>query len=329
MGVSLESETGVIVDRGEKAPGKATCARVPLIFNFHFQLACLSGILLLVDVVGCRLTHIVVPNLGGIAIALVLVVAGIQAIPIYWHSKGRTELRDAALTLPWFALFVVLLPYPMDVMTKLGSPLPLEDASFARIDTWLGVSVPAIVHWAAGNMIGHWITSSYTLLVPLLYLSLFLPALTGKVERARQFILAHFLFILSGLPFILLLPAVGPWFGFHTVAPYPAQIQTQADLFSLRQSGQFGPYLHHFCGVVCFPSGHVVGAIVSGYTLFIYRYIRIPVVVLSAAIILSTMTSGWHYFFDVLGGVAMATLIILFVRWLSTKWQSGVPEHAV
>ncbi|MGA9463521.1 MAG: phosphatase PAP2 family protein [Terracidiphilus sp.] len=274
--------------------------------------------LLIFDIIGCAVTRVVVPGLAGILTAFILVVAGVQVLPAYWHSKGRKELRDAALTLPWLALFVVLLPYPIDIATKLGSHLPLQDASFARIDTWLGINVPSIAHWASANPIGLWVTKSYGALVPLMYLSLFLPALTGETERAQQFVTANFLMVLVGIPILAFLPAVGPWYGFHTAA-YPAEIQAQSDLFSLRQSGQFGLYIHHYAAVVCFPSGHVMGAIFAAYSLWIYRYIRIPLVLLSASIILSTMTTGWHYFFDVLGGLVEGFLLILLVRWLSRK----------
>ena len=314
--LDVEDERGSEFEGGKKD-------RVPLVLNFHFQLACLSGFLLLFDIIGCKLTHVIVPNLGGIVTALVIVVAGLQALPAFWHSRGRTDLRDAALTLPWFALFVVLLPYPIDIATKIGSQLPIQDPAFTQIDTWLGINVPSIARWATHNAFGLFTIRCYGALVPFMYLALLVPALTGKAERAQQYVLVSFLMMLVGIPILVLLPAVGPWYGFHTAA-YPAETQVQADLFALRQSGQFGPYTHHFAAVVCFPSGHVMGAIMAGYSLWIFRYIRIPIVLLSALIIIATMTTEWHYFVDVLGGMIEVSILILFARWLSRKKQLAI-----
>ena len=64
-----------------------------------------------------------------------------------------------------------------------------------------------------------------------------------------------------------------------------------------------------------------MGAILAAYSLWIYRYLRIPMVLLSAVIIFSTMTTEWHYFADVLGGVVEICGVILLVRWLSRKRQ--------
>jgi membrane-associated phospholipid phosphatase len=43
--------------------------------------------------------------------------------------------------------------------------------------------------------------------------------------------------------------------------------------------------------------------------------LRIPVAVFSAMIILSTLTTGWHYFIDVLGGLVLATASLAFAKF--------------
>jgi membrane-associated phospholipid phosphatase len=51
--------------------------------------------------------------------------------------------------------------------------------------------------------------------------------------------------------------------------------------------------------------------------------LRIPVVILSTLIILSTMTGGWHYFIDVLAGLLLAVAAIAASRALS-RWHTPV-----
>ena len=141
----------------------------------------------------------------------------------------------------------------------------------------------------------------------------YLPALTGRVKTAQQFILANLIAFEIGQFLFALLPAIGPWYGYH-FAPNPNFAQCQADLLALRQPG---PYLHHPCGVVCFPSGHALGAIFSTYCLWGFKWLRGPVAIFAALLILSTMTLRWHYFFDVLGGGVVAFISLIAARRLT------------
>jgi membrane-associated phospholipid phosphatase len=74
-------------------------------------------------------------------------------------------------------------------------------------------------------------------------------------------------------------------------------------------------------GVVCFPSFHVIWAILGANALWCFKPLRIPVAILSTLIILSTMTSGWHYFVDVLAGLLVAAAAIAASRALS-RWHT-------
>ena len=76
-------------------------------------------------------------------------------------------------------------------------------------------------------------------------------------------------------------------------------------------------------GVVCFPPFHVVWAIFSAATLWGFRWLRIPLVLLSGMIILSTMTTGWHYFADVLGGILLAVISIVLAKGLTQRMDSS------
>jgi len=60
-----------------------------------------------------------------------------------------------------------------------------------------------------------------------------------------------------------------------------------------------------------------MGAVLASYSLWVFRPLRIPSLLLSGIIILSTMTTDWHYFIDVVGGVVVAIIAIVTARWLS------------
>ncbi len=291
--------------------------------GFHLQMAEASALLLIVTFVGCKLKSVQISNPSELAIALLVALAAVVPLPLYWQEKGRTDLRDAAMTIPWALLLAVVLPFSVDVAARLN--LPLWDERFARLDQVLGISVPSITIWASHNWLGHLANRSYPLLIPLLPIAFFGPALTGKVEHAQGFLISNLTAFAVGVPAFAFFPAVGPWYGYHFAAR-PDQLLCQSQLLALRLPGA---YAFQPAGIVCFPSFHVVWAILCARALWAFRPLRIPVAVLSGMIILSTMTTGWHYFSDVLAGIAIACLSIAVAKAIyhhSRRQSMGRPE---
>jgi uncharacterized protein len=186
---------------------------------FHLRMACGTLALLIVTVVGCRLTSIHT-DVSVYAVAIFAALAMIAPLPIYWHERGRIGLRESALVIPWELLMAAMLPFPVLIAARLH--LPLQDSLFGHIDQALGVSVPGIVRWADHHWLGTVIGSSYPLLQPLTAVAALAPALAGKVRHARQFLLANLVAFAIGVPAFGLLPAVGPWFYYH-LPPNSAQ----------------------------------------------------------------------------------------------------------
>jgi membrane-associated phospholipid phosphatase len=273
-------------------------------------------IVLIVSAVGCLFTSAHVEHLRSLVIGLTATLAMVAPLPLYWHEKGRPGMRDAALTLPWMFLLAMILPLPVAAGARLA--FPLQDAHLARMDAALGVSVPGIMAWATRHWLGRCSIWSYPLLNPLLAVSAILPALCGKVREARRFLLANLFAFLVGVPMFALLPAIGPWYGYH-LAPTAVQLGCQTDLLTLRIPG---PYAIHPSGIVCFPSFHVIWAILCMVALWGFKPLRIPVFLLGSLIILSTMTTGWHYFSDVVAGAIIAGIAILAARWLEPSLET-------
>jgi hypothetical protein len=285
--------------------------------DFHTRIAYGSLAVLIISYVGCRLTSIHT-GIGGRVIAVVVMLAMVAPLPIYWHEKGRTALRESVLVIPWELLLAATLSFPVLIAARLR--MPLRDALFGRLDQSMGVSVPDIVAWADHHWLGTMINRSYPWLLPFLAVAAFAPALMGKMKHAREFLLGNLVAFGIGVPLFALLPAVGPWYYYH-LPPNPAQAACWVQLLSLRLPS---PYLfqEQAAGVVCFPSFHVVWAILCAAALWGFRPIRIPVALLSTMIIASTLTTGWHYFSDVLGGIAVAAVSMAIARIYSV-YRSG------
>jgi hypothetical protein len=298
---------------------------VKLLRRFHFaslprfhRLMAFSGMaVLLISLVGCRLTAIYIPDIESAAFGCVILTGLYLLLPLYWHEMGRMDLRDAALTLPWYVFFKLTLPCTVGIAGRLGMSIPLQDDFLARLDHFLGFNVPAIATYAAHHWLGRLINGANPLLLPFLYAATFIPALTGKVRNAQQFLVSNLIAFLIGVPIYGFLPAIGPWFGYH-LAPNPTQIFIQQSVLNLRTPG---PYSLMVSCVICIPSFHVIWAMLCANALWCFNFLRIPLALLSATIIVSTMTGCWHYFVDVLAGILVASVAIALSRALC-RWHT-------
>ena len=298
-----------------QAPAPTRLSRaLAFVGSFHLWMAFAISTLLIISLAGCALTGIELPELGAWVMVFLVLSAMLLPLPAYWYEKGRADLLDSALTLLWALLLRLIIPLLVRVAARLR--MPLQDSFFGRADEHLGVSVPAIMAWAARHWLGSVLNRSYAWVVILLPVAVLLPVLAGRSKYAREFLVANLISFAIGIPLFALLPAVGPWRYFHIP---PTQAQTtfcEAPLLALRLPG---PYVlgSQEAGIVCFPSFHVAWAILFAAALWGFRSLRIPLVLVSTMVILSTITTGWHYFVDVLGGILLAIVSILLAKCLT------------
>jgi membrane-associated phospholipid phosphatase len=266
------------------------------------------SVLLLITLIACRLASIDIRGLSKLAIGIVFISAVVFTLAVYWHEKGKMHLRDATMTIPWVIVLAVIVPPLVLAIARLG--MPLQDEHLARIDQVLGVNVPQITSWTSRHWLGTLINRTYPLLSPLLTVSIFLPALLGKVQNAQQFVMANLIAFFIGLPLFALVPAIGPWYGYHFAAT-SGQMDCQSAILLFRAPGHAISQLN---AIICFPSFHVIWAIFCVAALWGFRLLRIPVALFSSMIVISTVTTGWHYVIDVLGGFVVAGLSLAIAK---------------
>jgi hypothetical protein len=245
------------------------------------------------------------------AVAAVLPVSFLPAI--LRHDRGEYEKRNAALALPWTLILVALIP-PLAVLSA-QLRFPLREALFVRLDQAIGFSVPGVVHWTAA----HWPAqsfsdSSYSLLYVLLPLAMLVPPIVGNRKAAEQFVLANTVAVLISFPVFTLYPAIGPWAGYD----FPgneAQKACQAAILALHGGDRHAAVM----GIVCFPSFHVIWAVLSGWSLWSIKPLRILGAVLALLVVVSTVTTGWHYVCDVLAGFLVVAISLTGARVVMTK----------
>lgn len=292
--------------------------------RFHKRMAIVCLVLIILSVVGCCLTSIQV-HPGRLMIGVITLFAMLSPLPLYWHQKGRRNLRESTLVIPWEVVLAATLPFPVLIAARLH--MPLQDTLFGHIDQALGVNVPAIQFWAGHHWLGTAINKTYPWLLELLAAAAFVPALCGKLKHARGFLLANVAAFTIGLPLFAFLPAVGPWYFYH-LPPNAIHAHCQAQLFALRSSGTYSD-LAEGAGIVCFPSFHVIWAILCAAALWGFRYLRIPLAIFSCMIIASTLTTGWHYFTDVLAGTVIALISLLFAWYCTREIEFSAQQYEV
>jgi membrane-associated phospholipid phosphatase len=240
--------------------------------------------------------------------------AGFAAIVIaagYCRWAKFERFFQACLIVFWSHVMGKLLAFPVYLAAR--SPIALQDQALAHFDKMAGLEVPAILHvmanypWARTAL-----AFSYDLLFPLIVAGVMLPAITYRWTAVKELIVGTSIATILGAGMFALCPAIGPWVVYH-FAPSTQQKTCETLFLNLRM-----PTVHVLSpddtGIICFPSFHVLLAILSCIALCSIKPLRIPTIIVGSCVAISTLTTGWHYIADVLGGLTLAVVAVLIAR---------------
>ena len=225
----------------------------------------------------------------------------------YCHWVRYHRMRDLLLCAIWpFALSVVAGPL-VEIAGR--SSFPLVDGALARIDGYTFQTV-TVVRWLQHfPPLSSAFDAVYVFLSPPLVLApLLVTNFCRQPNAARRYIVSVTIALVLTTLLFALWPAAGPWTveGFR---PNEVQAAAESHLLALK--------LHHpvpgtarSAGIVSFPSFHTIIAVLAASALWNIRWIRWVGLVVCVGICLSTVTTGWHYVIDVLGGLGVA-----FAAW--------------
>ena len=211
----------------------------------------------------------------------------------------------------------------LSILTYAGTPLdaPLADNWLMSCDSALGIHPPTIVAWTASHpFLKSIFDTVYLSVLPSTLLAIVVLGLDHDLRRMREFV---FQFMFAGVVTTLvffLLPAAGP-FAAYGYEPRPDQ-QRFLEHFDALRSGRFHQIsLNHLEGLITFPSFHTSWALLVAWGFRHYRWLRLPVLVLNLMVVVSTLTTGWHYGSDVFGGILVAAIAVLVTHWLRPHLQ--------
>lgn len=226
-----------------------------------------------------------------------------------WRPLPR--LIEACELAIWTDLYFDALSVLIQVAGR--SHKPLVDQQLAAMDAHLHFATVAWVHFMAGvPALRTGLELVYAVEPLLLLAALVVLPVMGRADASRRYVLGILIAAVITAAVFALWPAVGPW----TTEGYRAtrdQAQVSAYIALLKTHAPISLNMEA-AGIVAFPSFHTLMAVLSAAALGSLRKLRWPVWILAALIIISTITTGWHYLTDVLGGLVLAAISLAVAR---------------
>ena len=246
-----------------------------------------------VGAVGSGFTVAGIPRL-----AIVVAVLGLAAYHYRRVEPFRLSLSALLLTVVFSSGFVTL--------TYLGARLspPLVDDWLIRCDRLLGFST--LRPWRDTGA-GLFLTIAYYSLLVQTAATIAVLGLRNRREPLERFLQQMMVAGLIVLACFLAAPAIGPC----AASPAADQVRYLEHFRELRAGLRTGLSFADAEGLITFPSFHTVWALLL--VAACPRPLKAVSVVLNAAVIVATLTTGWHYLSDVLAGIA----VYYAVCWLA------------
>jgi hypothetical protein len=279
----------------------------------------LIGLLLIVTCLVCRWHSLEIP-VADVGPPLALV-AALVALAHYYGRRGEASF---VLCLSALAQIVAFATCYVVAMYALATPArPLVDAQLANFDSWCGIHVPRFCRFAADHpAIGFVLRVAYDSLLYQTAAVIVLLGLRNQRQALEAFVLAFMFAALVALVIFVVMPAYGP-FVEYGLTPADDQARFLDHFLSLRDGSRRVISYRGAEGLITFPSFHVAWAIVMVWAVRGCRPAFAAFATLDTLLVLSTMTTGWHYFADVLGGAAVAALGVLTAKYAQRRSAGG------
>ncbi len=205
---------------------------------------------------------------------------------------------------------------------------PLADSLLANCDKALGLSAPAAVRWAADRPTIAWLLRVvYFSLIPQTILAIAWLGLSNRRGNLNTFLVR---FMLGGLITAVgfyLWPAAGTYGAVHNL-PVPTYCQMCLEhLEALRSGSQTVITWREAEGLITFPSFHTIWAVLLAAAFYRTRLFW-PLALLNFLVVVSTITSGMHYFVDVLAGLLISAFVMVAWKVPTTATLEHHPRHA-
>ncbi len=290
-------------------------------FNLNWiPIGALGGALLLAI---ARTDFLLEPVAFGLAAAVAL---GLALI-VYAHALVRADAADPKLVF-WLGTTaqVILVTAIVGPLSYVANALdwPLQDHALLLIDRAMGLNPEPIAAFVNDHRwLAKCLETGYGFIKwPLLGVPIIL-AMTLRLIRLQQFVLALNIALAVTIVISVFVPAIGTFYGLNlspaenfpalNSSVYAAQLR---DILSLRDGSLRQLELFRLAGIVSFPSFHAASAVLYMWALWPVWGFRSAAIAINGLMIAATPVVGAHYVIDVIAGVALAAGSILLTKHL-------------
>jgi hypothetical protein len=218
-----------------------------------------------------------------------------------WRGMEMAKLGDISQLAVWALLVIPAIAFLIPAAGR--SPYPLVDNALAGLDARMHFQTVTVVHlFSHLPLLRRTLAIVYGLLPILILGSLLVPTICGRVIDSRRYIFAVIIAAVVTATLFAFWPAAGPW-TVEGFVPTRGQAAVTDNLSLLKSSKPLPAEVGG--AVVAFPSFHVVLAVLSIIAMWKVRWARWPALALGTLICVSTITTGWHYLIDLIGGLAV------------------------
>jgi hypothetical protein len=235
-------------------------------------------------------------------------------------------------------LFFVIYTAVITILSYLVASLnfPLYDRELAQWDAAIGFDWKAFLGWVNSHpLIGKILIWIYHSSVVQLVVIILLLSITIKTSRLQE--LCDLYVMTSVIAVVLsgLVPAAGAY-AYH--APEPAlfnNLNSNAGLWHIEhyEGLRNGSYrlieLGQMQGLVTFPSFHTCFAITLAWCFRDFRWLFPIAIVVTGAVLISTLTEGGHYLVDVLAGIVITIACIVLRQMVVTDRLPIMPQRGM
>jgi hypothetical protein len=236
-------------------------------------------------------------------------IAGLLAAGAWYYRRQGTDAFVLCLTaLLHVTLYTACYSTLMYAVGAIGRPF-VDDALVA-CDAALGCDVASIQVWAERHStINAGLQLAYNSLLWQTPLVIVVLGFGGDRLKLEGFVRQFMLSTLACAAVFAAWPGEGP-FAAYGYAPSASQSAYLDHLHALRDGTRTLITWRGAEGLITFPSFHTCWAILLAWALRGRGWLTVAAVLLNAAVIVSTLTTGWHYGTDVIGGGVTAVLAI-------------------
>lgn len=247
---------------------------------------------------------------------------------VFWR-RGYPRLALALVSIAQLEL-CYLLATPLAYLAA-SANFPLQDATFAHFDQWLGLDWKGYYNFVIAR----------PALIPYVYLAYAMigvptfgvPAvlgLSGNYIRLQQFVLACTLTAAVTVLVSALLPAIGTFQEYGISADtevfrasgYLVQVD---EIPAVRDGSLRVLSFETLSGIVTFPSFHAAAAVLALWAFWGVWWMRPFAFIAYVGMLLATPLVGGHYFADVFAGGGVAMLAIAAAKSFGERSPAGVP----